>query len=93
MDTTENARRELLGVINEEPKERAALEALHGQVWDTQELGRDFEVVGFLAPFVGVRRRSDGVVGSLLFQHWPALLLPVRASLKDDGRGRVRPRP
>ena len=26
-DTTENARRELLGVINAEPKERAALEA------------------------------------------------------------------
>ena len=44
---------------------------LHGQVWDTQELERDFEVIGFLAPFVGVRRRSDGVVGSLLFQHWP----------------------
>ena len=71
MDTTENARRELLGVINEEPKERAEFEALHGQVWDTPELGRDFEVVGFLAPYVGVRRRSDDVVGSLLFQHWP----------------------
>jgi hypothetical protein len=71
MDTTENARRELLGVINEEPNERAELEALHGQVWDTQELGRDFEVIGFLAPFVGVRRRSDGVVGSLLFQADP----------------------
>ena len=70
-DTTEDVRRELLSVINEEPKERAALEALHGQVWNTTELGRDFEVIGFLAPFVGVRRKSDGVVGSLVFQHMP----------------------
>jgi hypothetical protein len=70
-DTTENARRELLGAINVEPKERAALEALHGQVWDTDELKRDFDVSGFLAPYVGVRRKSDGVRGSLLFQHRP----------------------
>ena len=70
-DTTENARRELLGAINVEPKERAALEALHGQVWNTAELGQDFEVTGFLAPFVGVRRKSDGVRGSLMFQHMP----------------------
>ena len=70
-DTTEGVRRELLGVINEEPKERAALEALHGQVWNTTELGQDFEVTGFLAPYVGVRRKSDGVRDSLLFQHMP----------------------
>ena len=70
-DTTENARRVLLGAINVEPKERAALEAHHGQVWNTTELGQDFEVIGFLAPYVGVTRKSDGVRGSLLFQHWP----------------------
>ena len=69
--TTEAARRVLVGVINEEPKERAALEALYGQVWNTTELGEDFDVIGFLAPYVGVTRKSDGVRGSLLFQHWP----------------------
>jgi hypothetical protein len=47
------------------------LELKHGQVWDTQELGRDYEVIGFLAPLVMVRRRSDGVLGSLMFQHGP----------------------
>lgn len=70
-DTTENARRELVRGLNAEPKERAALEVQHGEVWDTDELQRDFEVMGFAAPFVVVRRRSDGMVGSLFFQHEP----------------------
>ena len=70
-DATENVRRELVRKLNAEPKGRAALELKHGQVWDTQELGRDYEVIGFLAPLVMVRRRSDGIVGSLMFQHEP----------------------
>jgi hypothetical protein len=70
-DTTENARRQLVGALNAEPKGRAALAAEYGEVWDTEELGRDFEVRGFLAPLVVVRRRSDGIVGSLMFQHAP----------------------
>ena len=57
--------------INAEKKVRAELEAEHGEAWDTDELGRDFEVKGFLAPFVIVRRRSDDVLGSLMFQHGP----------------------
>jgi len=51
--------------------DRAELEAKHGQVWDTTQLTRDFEVMGFLAPFVVVRRKADQVVGSLEFQHRP----------------------
>ena len=68
---TENARRELVRELNAEPKWREALEAQHGQVWDVDELRRDFEVIGFLAPFVAVRRKSDGALGSLMFQHMP----------------------
>jgi hypothetical protein len=34
-------------------------------------LTKDFEVIGFLAPLVVVRRRSDGLKGSLEFQHSP----------------------
>ena len=30
-----------------------------------------FEAIGFLAPIIVVRRRSDGKKGSLEFQHWP----------------------
>ena len=67
----ENARRQLVGELNALPKGRAELETEHGEVWDTDELRRDFEPLGFLAPFVMVRRRSDGVVGSLMFQHDP----------------------
>ena len=57
--------------LNAVPKGRAELQAEHGEVWDSDELLRDFEPVGFLAPFVIVKRRSDGVLGSLMFQHGP----------------------
>lgn len=70
-DATEPYRRQRLAEINAEPGSREALEAQHGQVWNTQELGQDFEVTGFLAPFVVVRRTSDDKTGSLEFQHSP----------------------
>jgi hypothetical protein len=70
-DPTESIRREMVAEINAEPGSRATLEAKHGHVWDTTELQRDFEALGFLAPLVVVRRRSDGVRGSLMFQHNP----------------------
>jgi hypothetical protein len=70
-DETEAVRRQQLAEINAHPGSREALEAEHGQVWDTQQLGQDFEVQGFMAPYVVVRRRSDGQRGSLMFQHNP----------------------
>jgi hypothetical protein len=70
-DPTEDLRRERLAEINAEPGNREALEAQFGQVWDTQQLANDFEVIGFLAPFVVVRRKADGVKGSLEFLHNP----------------------
>jgi hypothetical protein len=69
-DPTENIR-PMVNEINSNPTAREALEAEHGQVWDTEELGRDFEVQGFMAPFVVARRKSDSVRGSLMFQHQP----------------------
>ena len=70
-DETESIRRLQLAQINAEPGSREALEAEHGQVWDTRQLGEDFVAEGFLAPYVIVRRKSDGQRGSLLFQHDP----------------------
>jgi hypothetical protein len=67
----EHVRRELARQLNAEPRNRAELERRYGQVWDSDELRRDFEVAGCLAPFVVVRRRADGVGGSLVFQHLP----------------------
>ena len=56
-DPTEAIRRERLAEINAVPGSREALESQHGQVWDTQQLAQDFEVVGFLAPLVVVGGR------------------------------------
>lgn len=70
-DQTENARKQMLVEINAEPGSREYLEAQHGQVWDTGQLSEDFEVLGFMAPIVVVRKKSDGQKGSLYFQHSP----------------------
>jgi hypothetical protein len=70
-DPTEPLRKKRLAEINAEPGTREYLEAQYGQVWDTEELTKDFEAIGFLAPYVVVRRRSDGLKGSLEFQHNP----------------------
>lgn len=77
MDATETARRQLRQEIQQEvaspnpDQERQRLEAKHGQVWNTSELQQDFEVLGFAAPLIVARRRSDGCLGSLFFQHEP----------------------
>ncbi len=65
------ARRSRLVEINASPHSRDELEQAFGEVWNTEELARDFVVVGFLAPLVVARRRRDGALGSLEFQHAP----------------------
>lgn len=65
------ARREAQRRINESHAERKWLEAEYGQVWDTEELQRDYEVQGFAAPYVVVVRKADGARGTLAFQHEP----------------------
>jgi hypothetical protein len=73
----EEIRRNRLVTINTEVQshdpqaERKRLEMLFGQVWDAAQLAEHFEVLGFMAPYVVVRRRSDGRKGSLEFQHAP----------------------
>jgi hypothetical protein len=72
-DPTEPVRRARLTQINAEPGSREALEAQYGKVWNTEELAQEFEVIGFMAPLCVVKRKSDGVKGSLEFQHSPRL--------------------
>lgn len=51
-----------------------------GQTWTTEELQRDFTVQGFMAPYVAVTRKADGVEGLLEFTHNPRVyfgFLPV----------------
>lgn len=69
-DTTEDARRALLAAGVPQADLENVL-AKGGQVWDTKQLTEEFEVLGFAAPFVVVKRRSDGQKGSLEFTHRP----------------------
>jgi hypothetical protein len=87
-DPTEPLRRAHLAGINAQPAGRHDLVARHGQVWGPEELARDFEVLGFLAPYVVVRRKADGQVGSLAFQHHPRFYFhfyPDRAPAGESG--------
>lgn len=70
-DSIEMTRGALAVRINSQATDRAALEAHYGRVWSATQLADDFEVIGFAAPFVVVRRKTDNRLGSLLFQHHP----------------------
>jgi len=72
-DATEAIRRQRLIEINAESADREALALKYGRVWSTAELCAEFEVLGFLAPYVVVQRKTDGCKGSLEFQHSPRL--------------------
>jgi hypothetical protein len=76
-DETEPIRRARLVEINSaveshnQEGERKRLENQHGQIWDAAQLAEEFDVVGFAAPYVVVKRKADGRKGSLEFQHTP----------------------
>jgi hypothetical protein len=80
-DPTEAARRALLPTMPDELRSRIQAGE---QVWDTIEMRRDFDVIGFLAPYVMVRRKADGVTGSLSFTHAPRYYFDWR---EDTGEG------
>ena len=70
-DVTEEPRRAMVAAINSNPGERAVLEEKYGEIYDTEEMSKLFEVEGFMAPFTIVRRKEDGVKGTMMFQHMP----------------------
>jgi hypothetical protein len=65
-DETENVRRAMIATGQPQRDLAEAKER-----WNTDDLARDFEVIGFAAPFVVVVRKADGVKGSLEFTHSP----------------------
>lgn len=69
-DQTESIRKSMVKAINADPGSREDLEARYGDVWDTRQLQKSFTVLGFCSPFCIVQN-SDGVRGSVLFQHDP----------------------
>lgn len=66
-DPTENIRRDLLEAIN------TGAILPEGQEWNTDQLTEDFQVLGFLAPFVVVRHKATNKKGSLMFKHHPRI--------------------
>ena len=68
IDPTEQARRDLIALM---PADLQARVEAGEQVWTTAQLTEEFSVEGFAAPFVVVRRKVDGVRGSLMFTHDP----------------------
>ena len=76
--TVEDLQRSLIMKINEQipfgatpESERIRLEKLHGRVWNTKELTKEFRVLGFRAPLVLVRNLLTNQLGTMLFQHYP----------------------
>lgn len=49
------------------------------RTWTTQQLQEDFTVIGFMAPYVCVERKSDGKRGSLEFTHSPRVYFNFEA--------------
>jgi hypothetical protein len=79
-DETESIRRARQAELNSEAGPRAELEALYGQVWSTDELrASQYEVIGFMAPYVVVRDKVTGQKGSLEFQHMPRFYFNYQA--------------
>ena len=66
IDKTEAIRRAM--IANGEPAKD--LETAEKR-WDTAALTAEFEVLGFMAPFVVVKRKSDGKKGSMEFTSRP----------------------
>jgi len=54
------------------------------QRWTTEQLGREFTVHSFMAPFVVVTRKADGVKGSMEFTHSPRFYFNFVAD--EEGR-------
>lgn len=67
-------RRKRRNVLRAQPATRSDLEELHGRVWDTAELARDYIITAIIDHTVVVRRKADDVVGTLRFQQGPSLL-------------------
>ena len=82
----EAMQRARMAELNQVPADgRAAAEALYGEVWGPEDLRRDYEVLAYQAPWVVVRRKADGVTGSLEFQHHPRFYFNFREDKGQDG--------
>ena len=60
-------------IINTEPRSEEAFTTAGEEVWNTEEVQKEFEILGFKKPFALAIRKSDGARGTFLFQTMPKL--------------------
>lgn len=58
-------------MVQEMPENLRAVIEAGEPVWTTAQMQEEFEALAFMAPFIVVRRKSDGAKGSLMFAHSP----------------------
>jgi len=58
-------------IVPEMPNELAKAQERGEQTWDSAQFLEEFTPLGFMAPFVAVVRKADGVKGSVQFTHMP----------------------
>ena len=83
-DDTEDLRRARIVELNQSLSQDdaialATLQAQYGRVWTSAELREEFTVTGFAAPYVVVKRKRDGQVGSMEFTHMPRFYFNYQA--------------
>ena len=61
-------------------EDRKAWRYWDGEHWNNEALREDFEVIKFASPFVVVRRRRDGVIGTMKFINYQRTYFDFRAS-------------
>jgi hypothetical protein len=88
---TINANVSLVTAVFGEALARELIEQQQGQVWNADELARDFDVLNFSAPLVVVRRKVDGALGSLFFSNRPRFYWAFRLHDATEQDGRVPP--
>lgn len=67
-DPTESIRR---AMIPNMPAELQKWVEAGKKVYTTEEMSAEFEVIGFMAPFICVKEKSTGKLGSMQFTHNP----------------------
>ena len=63
---------------------RAGLEHQYGTVWDTAEVQREFDIIGFLAPQVQAVHKETGIKGNLTFTHSPRFYFNFRPLSQNE---------
>ena len=83
-DQTEVIRQLLAAEINSRQASRTDLQLEYGEVWDSIELGSEFNVLHSMSPFVIAERKVDGARGSLMFQDSPRFYFVWKEAHEDS---------